>query len=222
MNNCPIFLIYISPFFRGEVMFNPHFLITDKSEKFLSILFQKMIGNKLKITILSKHLDKMIGIQEVSSFNLGEILNRIKKDPVQVLRDVQAFSKREISIAEVGIEGIGIHKLQELTDFFFPSNFIEEYVKNALKNIDSLADFLPDKFYDQHQKGKGEEKVEEGIRKIFEELNISRFSLLIHAIILEKANYALYFDEKKTFQILDIDEIDSDSKKSCFGYFPNT
>lgn len=153
---------------------------------------------------------------------MGEILNRIKKDPVQVLSDVQAFSKREISIAEVGIEGIGIHKLQELTDFFFSYNFIEEYVKNALKNIDSLADFLPDNFYDQHQQRKGEEKVEEGIRKLFEELHISRFSLLTHAIILKKANYALYFDEKKTFQILDIDEIDSDSKKSCFGYFPNT
>lgn len=206
----------------------------------------------------------MIGIDEISSFNMEGISKRLKNDPVHVFSDIKAFSNRVISISEVGIEGIdskilyvwkkqgllpfydsntekriwwrfsfieicwlkvlvelrkvgiGMQKLQELTDFFFPPDFIEKYIENAMQDIDSLVNFLPKGFYNPLQGRKGDESVEAGLRKLFEELRISRFSLLIHAIILEKTNYALYFDEKKNFQILDIDEIDSASKNDSF------
>ncbi len=206
----------------------------------------------------------MIGTEKITSFNIGEITSTLKITPVQVLKEVEAFSKREISISEVGIEGIdskilyvwknqgllpfyeenskkriwwrfsfielcwlkvlvelrkvgiGMQKLQELTEYFYPKHFIEEYVKNAITNIDSIVNFLPKGFYDPQQEKKGEDYIEVGLRKLFEELRISPFTLLIHAIILEKTNYALYFDEKKIFQILDIDEIDATNKKDSF------
>jgi hypothetical protein len=206
----------------------------------------------------------MIGLDQIPSFNIDDISARLSKDPVRVFKDVAAFYKREISISEVGIEGIdskilyvwkkqgllpfyeensekriwwrfsfieicwlkvlvelrkvgiGMQKLQELTEYFYSKHFIEEYVRNAMTNMDSIAKFLPEGFYDQEKERKGEENVEAGLRKLFEELRISRFSLLIHAIILEKMNYALYFDEKKNFRILDIDEIDTVNKKDSF------
>lgn len=213
---------------------------------------------------LSKRFDKMIGIEQISSFNISEIVERLSKDPVRVFQDAAAFSAREISISEVGIEGIdskilyvwkkqgllpfydsntekriwwrfsfieicwlkvlielrkvgiGMQKLQELTAYFYPEHFIEEYIGNAMTNIDTIANFLPKGFYDPTQERKGAKNIELALRKLFEKLRISRFSLLIHAIILEKANYALCFDEKKTFQILDIDEIDVANKKDSF------
>jgi len=218
----------------------------------------------VKAIILSKHIDIIIAIDEISALNLGEITKRLKNDPVHVFSDLEAFSNREISIAEVGLEGIdskilyvwkkqgllpffdsstekriwwrfsfieicwlkvlvelrkvgiGMLKLQELTDFFFRPDFIEKYIQNAMQEIYSLVNFLPKGFYNPQRGRKGEENVEAGLKNLFEKLRISRFSLLIHAIILEKANYALYFDEKKTFQILDLDEIDSASKKDSF------
>jgi L-amino acid N-acyltransferase YncA len=206
----------------------------------------------------------MVEIENITSFNIDEISSKLKIAPAEVLKVVEAFSKREISISDVGLEeidskilyvwkkqgllpfyeenskkriwwrfsfieicwlkvlvelrkvGIGMQKLQELTEFFYPEHFIEEYIKNAMTNTDSIAKFLPEGFYESQQEKKGEKYIEIALRKLFEELRISRFSLLIHAIILEKANYALYFDEKKNFQILDIDEIDSANKKDSF------
>ena len=122
----------------------------------------------------------------------------------------------EFPLVELRKVGIGIQKLQELTEYFYPKHFIEEYVRNSMTNMDSIAKFLPEGFYDPQQERKGEKTIEIALRKLFEELRISRFSLLIYAIVLEKTNYALYFDENKNFQILDIDEIDTVNKKDSF------
>lgn len=119
-------------------------------------------------------------------------------------------------LAELRKVGIGMTKLQELTEFFFPENFIEEFLANTDMKLDMIEPELAEKITQMGIVVDGKVPVDENLKILLQNLRISRFSLLIHAVILEKANYALYFDENKSFQVLDIDEIETDSLKGAY------
>jgi hypothetical protein len=115
--------------------------------------------------------------------------------------------------------GIGMEKLKELKQFFFPPDFIdvffsvpitdktyfnEEIEKNA-KNIGLLKN---DKV-----------QLTPNFRKILEEIQFSLFFCLLYATIISRRNYIFYLDGNGNHNVFDLSELKYDPLTSVVNVY---
>jgi hypothetical protein len=103
--------------------------------------------------------------------------------------------------------GIGIKMIQEVTNELHKTSFIHMLISNyetisAESDLEILEKLkvnglTPDKDF----------KIDEDFELWLDEIQLSHFSLLIYETIINKRNYAIYFDGEKKYNLIDIDKM---------------
>ena len=201
----------------------------------------------------------------VQNFNLEGVQQRLLEDPVSVLQDIELFSNRDLSISEVGVDGIdskilyvwknkgllphhiekkgkriwgkfsfievcwlkllvelrsvgiGMEKLKEVTDFFHPPGFIDQFFGVATIKLEMLSPEFTQKVIENGLVKNGKIQIGATEKAAFENIQFSLFSYLLYATIMQKANYALFFDGRKNFDLIDLNEIEADPLKGVLA-----
>jgi hypothetical protein len=219
----------------------------------------------LKVLLLSKRIDIMKIREQVLNFDLEGVSRRLLEDPESVFRDIEFFSSRDLSISEVGVEGIdskilyvwknkgllphhvekkgkriwgkfsfievcwlkllielrsvgiGMEKLKEITDFFHPPGFIDQFFGGATVKMEMLHPAAAKKVIEKNLVKNGKVQIDEKAKAEFEKIQFSLFSYLLYATIMLKANFALFFDGRKKFDLINLDEIEADPLKGVIA-----
>lgn len=111
-------------------------------------------------------------------------------------------------LAELRKVGVGMSKLQELTNFFFPDDYFDLFYKETELSLDD--DQLEYLKQIQAESPDGFNNSRIYLKSWFEKYRISRFSILVFHIVLTKSNKVLFSDENQQFNFIDIHEIEKD------------
>lgn len=114
-------------------------------------------------------------------------------------------------LLELRSVGIGIDKLKEIKSFFFPENYIDDFVTHQLADLTNLPAELADKLNSKGIIKNGIIQLTPYLHQIFEDIQFSHFTLFLQTTIMTRSNYILVIDAEKHVEVLDLNYLMNNS-----------
>ncbi len=181
---------------------NMRYALSETPEVFIENLM-KLADRKLKVTEMGIGFDRKL----LYAWKQHGLLPFSHND-----KSWNRFSFIETCWLKILLEyrsiGVGIEKLKLLKEFFFKSNFIEEY-------IDKLNEFIDEPTSEVELKKKlgVAKKLEksDAVIKAFESIQLSMFSLYLYSIMMTRANHSLVITTDGKIDVIDLNLLVRDS-----------
>ena len=99
-------------------------------------------------------------------------------------------------IVELRKLGVGMEKIKEIKDFFFAPDFIDSFFSSPITDKEFLSKEIEEIAEKKGLLKNNRVQIIEEVRKIFEELQFTRFFYMLFSTIITRNHYIFYMDSK--------------------------